>query len=197
MKKKILVLAVIAMSFSIMAYNTLAYFTSEATAHNVITSHRVNITIEEWQQTDEGIVPYPNEPIKVMPASKVSKIVTAKNNEADAYIRARFDVVVMDSEGKSMELDGETLDSIIEVALNTTYWETKEVDDGWLYYKDTVGTGIATNPLFTEVVFSGVNMTNEYQNCTVKIDVIAQAVQSKNNPGTSALTAQGWPSVEE
>lgn len=196
MKKKILVLAVIAISFSIMAYNTLAYFTSEATAHNVITSHGVNITIEEWQQTDEGLVPYPNEPIKVMPATTVSKIVTVKNNEADAYIRARFEVVVMDSEGMSMELNEEIMDSIIGVALNTTYWETKEVDDGWLYYKDAVSTGIATNPLFTEVAFSGVNMTNEYQNCTVEIDIIAQAVQTANN-GATIWEAQGWPSAEE
>ena len=194
MKKKILVLAVIAISFSIMAYNTLAYFTAEATAHNVITADAVSIEIEEWQQTDDGLVPYPDEPIKVMPASRVSKIVKVKNSKADAYIRARFDVVVMDSESKSIELDEETLDSIIEVALNTTYWETKEVDDGWLYYKDVVGTGIATNPLFTEVVFSGVNMTNEYQNCTVEIDVIAQAVQVKNN-GATAWEAKGWPAI--
>ena len=198
MKKKILVLAVIAISCSIVAYNSLAYFTTEATAHNVITANAVKIDIEEWKQTDEGLVSYPKkEPIQVMPGVAVSKIVTVKNNEADAYIRAQFDVVVMDPEGKIMDLDSETLDSIIEVVPNKAYWEVKEEEDGWYYYKDAVKTATASEPLFTEVAFSGVNMTNEYQNCTVEINVEAQAVQSKNNPGTSALTAQGWPDVEE
>jgi len=45
--------------------------------------------------------------------------------------------------------------------------------------------------LFWEVVFSGVNMTNEYQNCTIEIDVDAQAVQTANN-GSSVLEAAGW-----
>ncbi len=198
MKKKILVLAVIAISCSIVAYNSLAYFTAEATAHNVITASAVNIEIEEWQQTDEGLVPYPKkEPIQVMPGIAVSKIVTVKNHEADAYIRAQFEVVVMDSDGKIMELDAETLDSIIKVVPNKAYWELKENDDGWYYYKHAVKAATASEPLFTEVAFSGVNMTNEYQSCTVEINVEAQAVQSKNNPGTSVLTAQGWPGVEE
>ena len=49
-----------------------------------------------------------------------------------------------------------------------------------------------TKPLFTEVVFDGPNMTNEYQNCTVEVIVTAQAVQSANN-GEAVLTADGWP----
>ena len=33
---------------------------------------------------------------------------------------------------------------------------------------------------------------NDYQNCTVNIDVVAQAIQSDNS-GASALEAAGWP----
>ena len=193
MKKKILALAVIAVSLSIAAHNTLAYFTAEDKAHNVITTDGVDITIVEWQQTDEGLVPYPkDEPIRVMPGITVSKIVTVKNNEAESYIRAKFDVVVIDAMGKTMELDAATLDSIITVAPNEAYWLSKEIDDEWYYYKDAVDVGIVTEPLFSEVVFSGVNMTNEYQNCKVEINVVAQAVQTANN-GSTVMEAAGWP----
>ena len=193
MKKKILVLAVIAVSLSIAAHNTLAYFTAEDKAHNVITTSGVDITIEEWQKTDAGLIPYPkDEPIRVMPGVTASKIVTVKNNEAESYIRAKFDVVVSDATDKIMELDAATLESIITVALNEEYWLTKEADDGWFYYKDVVDTKDVTEPLFSEVVFSGVNMTNEYQNCTVEINVDAQAVQIINN-GATVLEAAGWP----
>ena len=194
MKEKVLVLAVIVISLSIMAYNTLAYFTAEDTAHNVITSSGVNIAIEEWKKTDDGLVPYPDEPIKVMPAVTVSKIVTVKNKEAESYIRAQFKVIVKDSAGNVMELDESTLKKVITIAQNTEDWMTKENSDGWYYYKDAVETGEATEPLFSEVVFSGVHMTNEFQDCTVEIDVIAQAVQVKNN-GATALEAEGWPAI--
>ena len=47
------------------------------------------------------------------------------------------------------------------------------------------------------VLFDGVKLAEEagnpYQNSTVTITVQAQAVQVKNNPGETALTAQGWP----
>lgn len=197
MKKKILMLAVIAVSLSIVAHNTLAYFTAEDKAHNVITTNGVDIAIEEWQKTDAGLVPYPkDEPIQVMPGVTASKIVTVKNNEAESYIRAKFDVVVTDATGKVMELDEATLNSIITVTPNEEYWLTKEVDDGWYYYKNAVDTKDITAPLFSEVIFSSVNMTNEYQNCTVEIKVDAQAVQTANN-GATALEAKGWPSAEE
>ena len=191
MKKKILALAMVAMSLSILAYESLAYFTAEDTAHNVITTNGVDIAIEEWQESASGLVPYPKEPIQVMPGITVSKIVTVKNFEADAYIRAKFDVIVKDDENRVMEQDESTLESIIFIDTNEEYWQTKAEDDGWFYYKDAVDTGEATKPLFSEVAFSGVNMTNEYQGCTVYIDIDAQAVQSANN-GASALEAAGW-----
>ena len=68
MKRKILLLAAVVMCVSIIASGTLAYFTSEDEVHNVITTDAVDIQIEEWQETAEGLVPYPQEsPIAVMP----------------------------------------------------------------------------------------------------------------------------------
>lgn len=193
MKKKLLLLAAIAICTAILASGTLAYFTAENQVHNVVTTNAVDIEIEEWQKTDEGLVPYPkDEPIDVMPGVTVSKIATIKNMEAEAYIRAKFEVVITDADGKVMELSPETLASIISVTMNGDDWLRKTGDGKWWYYAEAVANSASTEPLFTEVIFDGPNMTNEYQNCTVEVIVKAQAVQTANN-GDNAMEAAGWP----
>lgn len=193
MKKKILAIACIAICLSIMAYGSLAYFTAEDTATNVIKSGAVKISVEEWILENGKRVPYPEEPlIGIMPGVTVSKIVTVKNEGAEAFIRAKYEMIIKDAKGKVMELDEVTKNSLIIIAPNGAYWLSNAANDGWFYYKDAVGTGVATEALFTEVTFSGINMTNEYQNCTVEIVVDAQAVQVANN-GNAVFDAVGWP----
>lgn len=191
MKKKLLTVAAIAICLATLAGGTLAYFTAEDQVHNVITSDAVDIAIEEWKD-EVGGTPYPNEPIQVMPGTTVSKIVTVKNLEAKSWIRANFEIIITDANGERMELSPETLASIVTVAVNGEHWQQKTGEMNWWYYNSAVATGVATEPLFTKVVFDGPNMTNEYQNCTVEINVYAQAVQTANN-GKGALEAAGWP----
>lgn len=190
MKKKISLLAAVAICAAILATGTLAYFTAEDEVHNVITSSAVDIAIEEWQD-EVGGTPYPDEPLEIMPGTTVSKIVTVKNNEATSYIRARFEIIITDANGDRMNLSPETLASIVTVAINGEHWQQKTGEMNWWYYAASVPTGVVTEPLFSEVVFDGPNMTNEYQNCTVEINVYAQAVQTANN-GASAQEAAGW-----
>ena len=189
MKKKILLLAAVAICAAILASGTLAYFTAEDEVHNVITSGAVDIQIEEWQ--DEIGNPYPDDPINVMPGVTVSKIATVKNLEAEAYIRAKFEVVITRADGSVMELSPETLASIISLTMNGEDWLRKDGDGVWWYYNAPVATGASTEDFFTDVVFDGPNMTNEYQNCTVEVIVKAQGVQTANN-GDGALEAAGW-----
>jgi len=192
MKKKLLLLSALLICSTCVVTGTIAYYTDQSTAHNIITSGGVHIDIEEWQAVGDKWIPYPkDESIAVMPATTVSKIVTVRNQDAKSYIRAQFTVTVKDAEDQVMELDQETLESIISIVPNSEYWLTGQENDGWYYYKDAVNTDKVTEPLFWEVVFSGVNMTNEYQNCTIEIDVDAQAVQTANN-GSSVLEAAGW-----
>ena len=196
MKKKLLILAMLVICATSIASGTLAYFTAEETAHNVITSSGVDIKIEEWQETYEGLIPYPKEkPIQVMPNTKVSKIVTVKNVDADSFIRVGYEIILKDNEGNVMNISPETLASIVSVSLNEEEWLRKEGDDNWWYYNKNVSGGEVTEPLFTEVVFDGPNMTNEYQNCMVDVIVYAQAVQTANN-GDSVMEAEGWPEEE-
>ena len=193
MKKKLLFLGVAVICAATAVSGTLAYFTAEDQVHNVITSGAVDIEIEEWQKTDEGLVPYPQDaPIEVMPGVTVSKIVTIKNMKEEAYIRAKFEVVITRADGSVMELAPETLADIITLTMNGEDWVRKDGDSQWWYYVDAVSGGISTEAFFTKVVFDGPNMTNEYQNCTVEVIVKAQGVQTANN-GSSVLDAAGWP----
>lgn len=189
MKKRIFAFAVVVICLSILASTTLAFFTDTDTARNVITSGGVDIAIEEWQQTPAGLIPYPSQPITVMPGISVSKIVTVRNQDAQSFIRVKMELVLKDSAGKEMSLSEAELEKIIHLAINTQDWTLK---DGWWYYGSAVNTGSATTPLMTGVSFDGPSMTNEYQNCTLEINVYAQAVQTANND-TSVLDAAGWP----
>ena len=70
MKKKMLIVAAATICLAAGASGTLAYFTSENTAHNVITSGGVNIEVVEKTKNTEGVlVDFPKEGMKgIMPA---------------------------------------------------------------------------------------------------------------------------------
>ena len=189
MKKRIFAFAVVVICLSILASTTLAYFTDTAIARNVITSGGVDIAIEEWQETPAGLIPYPSQPITVMPGISVSKIVTVRNQDAQSFIRVKLVLTLKDATGKEMEITSETMEKIIHLIMNNQDWTEK---DGWWYYGSAVNTGEATKPLMTGVSFDGINMTNEYQKCTLEIHVYAQAVQTANN-GNTVMEAAGWP----
>ena len=189
MKKRIFAFAVVMICLSILASTTLAYFTDVDTARNVITSDGIVIAIEEWQETPAGLIPYPGQPIMVMPGINVSKIVTVRNQDAQSFIRAKLDLTLTDAAGKKLEITPKITEKIIHLVMNTADWTEK---DGWWYYGNAVSTGAATTPLMTGVSFDGLNMTNEYQNCTLEIYVYAQAVQAANN-GNAVMEAVGWP----
>ena len=82
MKRKLLAGAVVAVCLSLVTFGTLAYFTHEDTATNVITSGSIKIELQETAVNAEGqIIPYDQseECINVMPSQSVSKIVKVEN----------------------------------------------------------------------------------------------------------------------
>ena len=183
MKKKLLILSLAAICLAITAIGTLAYFTSEGTAHNVITTGGVEITVQEWADEDKQT---PFEDLEgIMPGMAVTKIAEIKNTGAsDAWVRVKVE--------KNIELQGEgTSDtSLVELTLNTADWTEK---DGYYYYTKVLKPGEVTAPIFTAVTFKP-DMGNEYQNATATVDVTAQAVQTANN-GATVMDAQGWPNA--
>ena len=183
MKKKLLILSLAAICLAITAIGTLAYFTSEGTAHNVITTGGVEIAVQEWADEDKQT---PFEDLEgIMPGMTVTKIAEIKNTGAsDAWVRVKVE--------KNIKLQGEgTSDtSLVELTLNTADWTEK---DGYYYYTKVLKPGEVTAPIFTAVTFKP-DMGNEYQNATATVDVTAQAVQTANN-GATVMDAQGWPNA--
>lgn len=181
MKRKLLILSVLAICLATLAAGTIAYFNSEGKAHNVITTGGVEITVQEW--ADEAKTAPFEDLTGVMPNTTVTKIAEIKNTGAsDAWVRVKVE--------KNIKLQGEgTPDtSLVELTRSTNNWTEK---DGFYYYTKPLKPGEVTAPIFTAVTFNA-NMGNEYQNATATVDVFAQAVQTANN-GATVMDAQGWP----
>lgn len=185
MKKKLLTLSLIVICAAILAAGTLAYFSDDATAHNVITTGGVDIKLVE---TGEGGKPFPEEGITgVMPGQTVTKVVTVDNiGPADAWIRLKAELEVLGADGKPLDDAPVTMDV-------GSKWTEK---DGYYYYNSALAPGQSTDAFIEAVKFSGPDMDNKYQNCTVNLDITAYAVQVDNN-GDTVWEAQGWPEPEQ
>lgn len=191
MKKKILVLAALAIAVAIAATGTLAYFTATGTARNVITSGGISIAIEEKTQTGDALVDFPREGLQgIMPGATASKIVRIKNTGPnEAWIRVQITSYITDSDKK------EELPDMIDGQIPVMTYEVLPgwtLKDGWYYYNAPVAPGAKTDELLQEVTFAP-QMGNEYQNCRANLVISAQAVQTANN-GKTVLEAKGWPS---
>ena len=189
MKKKILYIAAIVICLSLITGGTYAYFTTSDTARNVITSGGIEVKVVEQQLVNGVLQPYPSQPIPVMPATTVSKIVSVQSTDQAAWVRMNYTLTVYDADGKGMEIPADELANVIVITPDATNWTQK---DGWWYYNTAIASRETTKPLFEEVAFSGPYMDNKYQLCTVVIDVTAQAVQQANN-GETVWKALGWP----
>ncbi len=186
MKRKLLACAVSLICLSLMTYGTLAFFTAEDTAHNVITSGGIDIELLEW--ADEAkTTPFPEGGIDgVMPGMEVTKIAEVQNTGSNAaYIRVKVEKDILLQEGAEGEADL----SLVQLDFDQTHWTLGE--DGFYYYNEALEPGAVTAPLFTTVSFAA-EMDNPYQNSTATVNVTAYATQTANN-GDSALNAEGWP----
>lgn len=186
MKRKILIVALLVIFAAMTALGTLAYFNTETVAHNVVTTGKVDIALDEWTDADRSEVFKPV--TGVMPGTTQPKYVEIVNNDgADAWVRARIEITA--------ELGGELLpipDGLISISGTDAAWVYN--DDGYYYYSKPLKAGEKTEWLMTGVDFAG-GLDNSFQNVRVNVNVKAQAVQTANN-GTSALDAAGWPAQQ-
>ena len=186
MKKwKIIALSTVLACLAIMASGTLAYFTAQETAHNVITTSGVAIQLHEFSDNGgDGLTPW--EDVEgVMPGAEISKIVTVENTGAsDVWVRIKVDKTITLARG----VQGTPDPSLLVLNINTTDWTEQ---GGYYNYNHSLLPGETTKPLFETVTFAP-EMGNMYQNSKAEIEVKADAVQVANN-GASALEAAGWP----
>lgn len=181
-KKKLAVVALLVLCLAVLATGTLAYYTAQETAYNVITTGTLSMKLHDETTGGED---FPDEGINgVAPGMVVDKVVYVENNGGvDFWTRIRLEEIIVAAEGVDAELSFEH----ITLNINTDDWTEQ---DGYYYYNKPLKSGKQTEKLFTTVTFEPA-MGNEYMDAHVEIIVHAQAVQSRNN-GDSALTATGW-----
>ncbi len=179
-RKLILAAAVTAVLFAAV-YGTLAYFTAEGKAANVITAGNIKMALH--QETADGH-PSPESVGALMPGQAVDRVVFVENTGDNAlYARIKLKPAVRAEDGSALGFDQISLD------IDTVDWKLGA--DGWYYYQSALGKGAASKPLFKELRFAP-GMGNDYMNAHVSVEVTAQAVQCANN-GDTALQAAGWP----
>ncbi len=181
-KSRIAVTALIAALLALLTFGTVAYYTADGVATNVITSGSIRFLIHEIGA--DG-APFPEAGLSVLPGQTVDKRVTFESDCTHPfYLRVKV-VPAMDDDTLSAE-------GCYSLDINGESWDYK---DGWYYYKHAVQAEEATPHLFTEVTFSGEKIDNAYVGKVMTLTVVAQAVQSENNPitGNDTSTAAGWP----
>ena len=181
-KLKTATIALIAVILTFFSQGTLAYYSTVGKATNVVTSGNIQFIIHE--KTDAG-TEFPKEGVYIVPGDIVSKRVSIESDcEHPFYLRVKI-VYGVDSKELSAE-------DCFKLNINEEFWEQH---DGWYYYKGIVNPGETTPNVFSHVEIVGSKVDNSYIGKTLTLSVIAQAVQSENNPidGDDTFTASGWP----
>lgn len=195
LKKRLAAVAAAAMCLALTG-GTLAYFTAEERAHNVITSGGVDIELLEWADADRTVQWSDDTAAELMPGTSVAKVVEVKNTGAsEAWVRVKVD--------KAFAVGGEALNPSVLVldlpAEGDASWAKATDASGveWWYYAKPLAPGeVTAEPLF-ETVLLDTTTGNAYQSGTATVTVSAQAVQVANNPITDAdlgvASVAGWP----
>ena len=160
----------------------LAFYTTVGTATNVVSSGNITLRINEM--TDQG-TPFPTGGVYVSPGDVVGKVVTVENIcEHPFYLRVKL-VYGIDAQELSAE-------ECFKLNINSDNWVFR---DGWYYYTGILQPGEESPFVFSHVEIVGGQVNNSYIGKTLQLTVLAQAVQSENNPiqNGDTTTAAGWP----
>ena len=203
MKKRLLVLSVVAICMAITTGGTLAYKSNKGQSHNVITSGNIEVNIdesfgnEEVESTSEDGILLNEYQRKVVPGREMPKEVTVKcaDDSQASWVRVELSSAI-NGDGNDQDFDEYVkLMYNEEESFNSEDWI---LEDGWYYYKTPVEPGKKTSPLIDAVKFPE-ELTEEINGTeigTINIYVRAEAVQAANNPipeGKDVTDIQGWP----
>lgn len=178
MKKRLLIVAVIAIMVSLLGVSTWAYYVVQRQATAAVTTGNVKIAIHEKKADGSD---FPAEGVEVLPGDQVDKIVTMENvGRHPLYLRVKLEKTVND--------ETLTVDNCIRMDINTEAWTYHK---GYYYYNEALEPGMTTEPLYSTVSFSAEEMDNRYLGKQFNVKVAAWAVQSEHN-SASPFTASGW-----
>ena len=180
------IIAFIVISVIIFSAQTVAYFSIDKSSDlNVIQSGNLEIELIEMKNENGTEVLY-TDPVSVMPATSVSKIVSVRNTGSlPIYVRISVETLINKEENSLPD----QWRSLISCNYNTEYWT---YSDGYFYYNFILEPQNVTSPLFDSVSFSPA-MGNQFMNSEIKLTVTSQATQA-NYGATSPFNAAGWPS---
>ena len=181
-KLKLTATCIAAIVVALLSQGTLAYYSTAYKTTNVVTSGDIQFIIHEKTERGEN---FPIDGVYIVPGDIVSKEVSFENScNHPFYLRVKL-VPSVDSEELSS-------DNWFGLYIDEENWISK---DGWYYYKGVVEPEKTTPTLFNRVEIIGENVDNNHLGKTLSLSVVAQAVQSENNPvdGTDTYTASGWP----
>ena len=181
-KLKVAIISLVAVMLTLFTQGTLAYYSVVGNATNVVTSGDIKLLVHE--KTADGN-DFPKEGVYIVPGDIVSKEVSIENVcKHPFYLRVKA-VYGVNSEELSVA-------DCFKLDIDENNWQ---LHDGWYYYKSVVEPNTTTPNVFSKVEIVGNKVDNSYLGKTLTLSVIAQAVQSENNPlvGTDTYTASGWP----
>lgn len=185
-KRKIAALALIIGCLAILTSGTIAYFTAEGSANLNYQAGRIDIRIVQ----DDELAGTPEKPVQpdfsvIMPGAQRRQMIRVQNTSSQpAYVRIAIHKNIRLAKG----VLGRPDETLIRLVFNYKSWLER---GGYYYYRDPLGPGDLTEPLFTEVEFSPL-MGDLYEGCAISITVAADAVQWERNGG-DVLMAAGWP----
>ncbi|MFI3326885.1 MAG: TasA family protein [Clostridia bacterium] len=196
-KKLYICIACIALLVGVAISQTFAYFTTESTTTNVITTGYVKMELNEEIKAD-GVnwefIPI-SEATSILPGDTVEQKAYVTNiGSEDFYCRVSYEIQIEDAQGNTDTLDP----NMITLNVDTDKWVLDE--DGFYRYTDIVSVDETTSPLFDKVCFS-TEMDNDYIGCTITIIVGSQSVQSEYNEydetnGETVLDVLGFQEIE-
>lgn len=212
MKRRILILSVVAL-LCVTVLATMAYLTAEETTTNVISTGSVDMDLYEID--GEGNV-YGKDTMSggddtvsgmhiegVMPDTEFRKEPIIANIGGNAfYTRAKITITVSTANGYDPELT-EGIADYLQISLNETLLSQNPdwaFDGTWYYYKGEVAPGEEVTLFNTVAILPA--MPNEYQGCTITLEIESQAVQVKNNEVDKNYNGdytqiKGWPVAPE
>ncbi len=194
MKKKTLLISIIIAALAIITNGTVAYFTAEETAHNIITTGGIDIDLLEKTKLPDGTLEdFPEDGIGgVMPGTAVSKIVYIKNvGLSEAWVRIKIESTIVDVDGNELPATLEDGSKVMSFEVSEKWVER----EGYYYYTERLSPDDVTENLMEKVTFNP-DMGNEYQLCTANLIITAEAVQTANN-GDTVFKALGWEIISE
>ena len=170
-KKKLLTMVVALVLIGAVGVGaTLAYFTDNDSATNVVTMGHVNIelTEEDWTYGEEGIT-------GVTPGQEIAKdpTITLVGDSLDAYVRIKLEVTGFDGVENADAYKAEILEDLV-------------LGEGWTkvgnyyYYAEKLTKESASTTALFETVTIPVEWTNDVANATFNILVSAEAIQADN-----------------